>query len=1033
MQQRGAGSLLLFVLLSLLVLGCGDPASAPARPTEGAVLVLVPAVPGADPSLDRIVDTSATYLEALVGVPAVVERVGALDEAGLAARAKAHGAGLVLVIDAHVVAEAVVGPDPLADAASEDAFLLAAAEVGSFDNHLDAAGGATVLYTAGRGLLGRQYAVYEALRRLGVRYYHPEDEHVPRLPADQVRARARTATALAPASGDVYSPDFAHRGFSFHGAHPLEHLEAFSDGDFPIDEAVHVNDWIVKNRGDTFRGAGRGVASAEARARRVAELDALRGLLGMRRTTGITLHNQQQGASAAIDPSLPTPVKDQIEAVVTQALEGAPDAYLFGIHFGPTELTTTPDEETVQWINWAGAKALELRPDLPVEINDHTSGSQPVDHYDDLGCPPGTNDRGVCDYYDLAFHADPRLGVKVHTVMFQPLEGPAGVYNQVSFAHKLCLMQRASAEGRRLTWFPEGSWWLSYDNPVPVYLPLYIYTRARDIALLKPLLASRGGGTLSDHRMFDSGHAWGYWQQDYAVGLWHWNADVTLAQVVEELTDPFCPPEAWPERCAAAVEVGAVLDELMAEQADDFLTREDWQGRPGGLYAYFSGEDPADELAAASGLGFRPVRVAFRSLLTMARSAVDRLAATDLARLGELAAAHDAWVQRLEAVRAAVPEAGQRWLDEIVDGVAIDGLRAAHTKALYDTVLALREAGGEETAEVSAALAAAAALRDQAEAVIRRREAAYRYPAAQMSAGGPTPELAVDNGTTYPYRVHGKTHLLWYWNNRQQQVADLVAGASAADPGAFTAAPVSAAPGTPVTLHWPDLAGLSGTVDLGDGASAAVGAPSHDYAEPGIYRLSGALESDGPPLAVHGVVARVDLRAVSAAGDFALVTPDSDVARGVLSALVSGFHFAVVPGADGAFAFGPDDAVLGVPAFADFHATAFASYGADGAFVTAPVDFVLPIADPSTGAVAASVRVTGATFSGAVDDAGLVSPLRFSGALRLADLVDALVALAGFDEEGAWATLSAVLELDPADPPETLDAAADLAVREDVE
>src|SRR5690606_6030684 len=131
------------------------------------------------------------------------------------------------------------------------------------------------------------------------------------------------------------------------------------------------------------------------------------------------------------------PIPDQIQRVVAEALGRVEDAYNFGIHFGPTELTTTPDLETIEWIELAGNAALALRPDLQIEINDHTTGSQPVEHFDDLGCPPGTNDDGKSDYYDLAFHTDPRFGVKVHTVMFHPLEGPAGVYQQESFAHKL--------------------------------------------------------------------------------------------------------------------------------------------------------------------------------------------------------------------------------------------------------------------------------------------------------------------------------------------------------------------------------------------------------------------------------------------------------------------------------------------------------------------------------------------------------------------------------------------------------------------
>lgn len=178
--------------------------------------------------------------------------------------------------------------------------------------------------------------------------------------------------------------------------------------------------------------------------------------------------------------ALPEPPQQQIEDYVDAQLEAAgPDLAEFGIHFGPTEVTVTPDQQTVDWINWAGRRVLSRRPDLPVSINNHITGSQPTEHFGDLGCPTGTNESGYGDYYDLSFHTDPRLGVRVHTVMFYPLEGPAHVYNQKTFAHKLCLMERASAQGRPLVYFPEGSWWLSFDNPVPVYLPLYMWARLR--------------------------------------------------------------------------------------------------------------------------------------------------------------------------------------------------------------------------------------------------------------------------------------------------------------------------------------------------------------------------------------------------------------------------------------------------------------------------------------------------------------------------------------------------------------------------
>ena len=47
------------------------------------------------------------------------------------------------------------------------------------------------------------------------------------------------------------------------------------------------------------------------------------------------------------------------------------------------------------------AAALELRPELEILVNDHTTGGQPTPHFDDQGCPPGTNAEGRGDYYDL--------------------------------------------------------------------------------------------------------------------------------------------------------------------------------------------------------------------------------------------------------------------------------------------------------------------------------------------------------------------------------------------------------------------------------------------------------------------------------------------------------------------------------------------------------------------------------------------------------------------------------------------------------
>lgn len=1019
--RRALAAPLLLAALS----GC-RPAPAQGEPTP--VLLVLPE--GADEATERTGAAVGGYLERLVGAPPQVVRMeGTGLDAIVDASARA-GAALTLVL----AADALV-PERF-DAArlsglGDDGFALDVADEG---DHKDMFGetGTTVVLAGAGSRLARQFAAYEALRRLGVRFYHPEDEYVPQLPEAQLRARARTPTALHRDGAD-YVADFYWRTWSFHLPHPLEHLEAFSDGDFPIDEAVRVNDWIVKNRGNRFRGPGRGVAGEEAYERRAAELSALRDLLGFPRGAGIRLHDIQQGGRPDIDPDSAVPVRRQIEDMVARGLADAPDARYFGIHFGPTELTVTPDQETVQWLDWAGQAALALRPDLEVEINNHITGSQPSPNYDDLGCPNGTNDDGRIDYYDLAFHTDPRLGVTVHTVMFYPLEGPAEVYGQRSFSHKLCLIERAQAEGRTINYFPEGSWWLSFDNPIPVYLPLYVWTRWRDADLLRPFLP-RSGGTLRGYRMFNSGQEWGYWQQDYAAGLFAWNADVTPEQALGELLDPLCAPDVWPASCPARDEAAAVLEELIDHQRALFLEAPDWEGKPGGLFAYFAGEDDADVIAGITGIAFRPVRVAFDKLLGWSEGDIAHLRATDLAALQDSADRHAEWLARLEALAPGVPEAGAPWLAEIVDGVAINELRARQTIHLYESVLAYREAklaGGDDVAAAAAGEPGWQAAQDvlvRAEAVIRRREAAYRYPHAQVNGGGLSPETAVPNGTTYGYRVHHKTHVLYYWKNRADQVRALLDGGASGPRSALDIREAIAAPGVAVALAWDAAVDAESAVQIGDLGVVDPTFTAFDLGgAAGYFAVSGNLVVDGAALPVAGGLVRATRQADSEAGGITVTTPTDPTAQSMIEGVFPAIRWAFVDAgpAAPALALATDPEEDGSVGFDELKLAPVALDGA--AFTAEPVDLAVPVATSAAGQPIV-VRLTDAALSGSVDAAGFTGPIHLEADMSVPDFVVALKELGGFDEAGALELLATLLGIDPAAPPPTVPVVADIAL-----
>ncbi|HEY8377832.1 MAG TPA: hypothetical protein VIK91_15155, partial [Nannocystis sp.] len=611
------------------------------------------------------------------------------------------------------------------------------------------------------------------------------------------------------------------------------------------------------------------------------------------------------------------------------------------------------------------------------------------------------------------------------------LEGPAEVYGQRSFTHKLCLIEQAQAEGRVINWFPEGAWWLSFDNPIPVYLPLYMWARARDVELLRPLLP-RNGGTVRGNRMFNSGQEWGYWQQDYTNGLMAWNADVTLEQALGELYDPLCAPEVWPASCPARDEALAVTEELIDHQRELFLDGVDWQGRPGGLYTYFAGEDDADVVAATTGIAFRPVRVAFHKPLGWSEGDIALFRGTDLAILSESADLHAEWLARLQALRPQVPEAGLPWLEEVIDGVAIDELRARQAVHLYEAVLRYREAVLAGAADPAAAAEgewnAAQDVLARAEDVIRRREAAYRYPAEQVYGGGLTPDTAVANGTTYGYRVHTKTHLLTYWHNRNDQVRDLLDGNVADETALVDIREAIAAPGTPLTIQWRDLPGLAGELRIGDLGVIDPGVDSFDPGpDEGYYAVSGNLILDSKPIPIAGAVVRAGRRARSAAGGLTVTVPEAPTIQSMIGGVFPAVSWALLTAGSGApaLAFATDPQEDNSISFDEVVRTDLIFDGDH--FTGAPVDFVVPIAT-TAGGLPLVVHMTDVVLSGGFDDAGFTTPIALSGDLSIPDFVLALKELGGFDDAGALEFLATFLGFDPADPPATIPVIAEVTL-----
>ncbi len=599
-------------------------------------------------------------------------------------------------------------------------------------------GSTRVIATWGDEPRGAQYAVYDMLQTLGVRFFHPEQEYIPPAPAFPENFTK------------VENPSFKYRGFSLHTTHPVELINSFANCKENIMPAKRWIDWIIKNKSNmATTGARGGWVAQDCYKKRSSEIYAYADTRGFLKSSGIGFGNYQQGGSFKdVDPKTGLPTKEDVLKDLEARLGDKTKKFdLFGVHFGTSEYTTTDDIATVELFNVIARWMAENRPDIPVFINSHTSGGQTTPHY-------------KVEYYDLPQFAPTTLGIQVHTMFFYDLIGPAPYYGNKDVRYKYEMMLREAQKGRALMYYPESAWWLSFDNSIPLYLPVTLKTRDNDMQLIKPLIAK----TLQGHKLFTTGQEWGYWQIDWCVAQMQWNAEVRYTDCLRDITTPLG------EKTAQTV--ADTVKEIALSQEQVFIYHD--------RIKYLAGEDEIDEVGALAGIVSYPMRVPFVKIKRWSKQQIKLFREQELAPLRAMGEKYADWLVRLEKVKNDIPK-NTRWVyDEIYDGTEIMLLRVQHSAALYEAVLAWRENVLDKKTDnknVQEFFKKALATTDKAKKVIARREKQYRYPLAWSTGGGVTPETAVDNGTVYGYRVHTKTHLAFYWTRRNEQVKAILSGA----------------------------------------------------------------------------------------------------------------------------------------------------------------------------------------------------------------------------------------------------------------
>lgn len=781
----------------------------------------------------------------------------------------------------------------------------------------------------GGSQLATQWAIYDLLERLGVRYFHPEQTIYPAAlawPAEEIHADE--------------TPAFRRRSFGAHRTHPIELSPPLEGHRDMAKFQRHWVDWNVKIRSTEVGSWDEELIGTYAWDR------------GFPRDTGINLLSSQQGSRPVIDVDDPRPEHEQIAEAIERVMverSDAPPVSSFGFTFNANEFSLSDETLTVDRLTFITEYINERWPGVEVRTINHGTAQEPGPVY------------GV-RFFDLSQEAPPSLAVQVHTLMFYDLERPAPVYGNADFSFHREFIEREQAV-RKIHYFPESSWWLTFDLPVPLYLaPVSLEARDHDLKLLAPYLSSEQDATTGvyGHLTFTTGQEWGYWLIDYCTARMTW--DLTLG---------------W-EGCLAhamGAELGALLVEVGKAQVDPM--------RDSDILAMLVGSDDETEAAELAGIHFHALPPAPVDMLGWDDARVAAFEQASLAPLLALAEQYEGWAVRAEAIASRSELAPI--VQEVVDGLRITGLRARHAHETYRAVLGLRE--GIRTnnftmvGDATVLADTAKATTDQAREIVRAREMEYRYP-PELTIDGDEPGApgAIPNATIYPYRYLSRTHRLFYWTRPDEQLAAMFG---------FDVVQVNdriLVDGTPlvVDLVAENVSQLA--IAWGDGATSSVIEP-HTYGAQGVFEWSvDALHAAG---AVHHVdkVAIVDRRFGFPRGSLAITEPSgADLIQGLLPGLVIGL------GTDG----GGDFLALG---------------RVDGDDVVVAKDTVQVRARTGqssvTGDLTLSLKNVGnVTVFGAVitvgDGTGATArTLTITGELSTDEVIALVVATGGFDELGA--------------------------------
>lgn len=624
--------------------------------------------------------------------------------------------------------------------------------------------------------VGMGYGAYALLEELGFGFLHPLEPTPPlALPGEP------------PSIDHATEPRWPVRGIQLHTMHPLE-LTDLLQGWGPegpedkegweqmLDEWDVFLEWMVANGQNQVHwvwlaaDSWSDFAHSDERIERITRVVDRAHAFGIEVGLHVPLRLQQQNAGRLIRS------EGSLEDEIRQIEEGVAHVMRAGFDYlatkpGTTEFTAVEDTRMLKWMDALAITADEDHDGAPVYIKVHASTGQYAEDFPD----PKTGE--PINFNFLPHYADSRLGVMPHTVQHYSLTDPAPTYGNEDFSQIRRFLKK-QAGSRPTVWHPETSYWVSFDNDVPLFLPIYASRRVHDLRLLagdedagRMGRGEHAGSMMDGQLTFSSGWEWGYWIQEVVTARAAWDPRTEFDTDEEALRALLKPVkrvfgDAGEPLIDWLIAYIDVQQDLLIEGRIDGSSPDDVVRRNG--QAYLQGWETWDDIShkAADWFGtehgrMQPERV---GLVEMRSRSFDRAEYTEYVAplLEKMKVRFQALSAKLDAIRDDVPASALGLYKEIRHAAAMTELRARQVRGLYAYVDAEEHESSYESARVH--LEDARTALDEAIVVAAHREKHYRVPAERIAAWR-------DNPTVYPFTYLWTVRSLFYWQRDETQAA----------------------------------------------------------------------------------------------------------------------------------------------------------------------------------------------------------------------------------------------------------------------